>query len=75
MSELKQHGNTPAFPQHTGGKILPSGMTLRQYYASAAMQGLLARDGYDYESCPKELAQLSFQCADALLQKEELNNG
>ena len=73
--------NPPAFP-HTveykgsdGGGIVPhGGMTLRDYFAAKALQGMFANpdDGHEnydlnYEDYVKEIARCSYKMADAML--------
>ncbi len=70
-------GDTRAFPQPTSP--VQTGMTLRQYYAGLAMQGLLAdpEDVPDTEwpkgakSCAQAVAMLAVEQADALLAELE----
>jgi hypothetical protein len=63
--------NPQAFPisgsqyQHT------KGMTLRDYFAAKAMQGLLARIGHDKINVHDALAQRTYQIADAMLKARE----
>lgn len=47
-----------------------SGMTLRQWYAGMAMQGILAREGDIYD-CSKDVAETAFRYADAMLKEGE----
>jgi hypothetical protein len=58
---------------HTGGPAFPvgnvSGMSLRDYFAAKAMQGIMACNGvYDDE---KKLAQWCYKQADAMLEARE----
>lgn len=65
MSEQIKDGG-PAFPVHE--RDWP-GMTLRDYFAAKAMQGMLATDGETngyYE--PAMVAEKAYQVADAMLQ-------
>ena len=61
----------PAFPVEAG--INCRGMTLRDYFAAKAMQGLIAREGsgaFDFASFPKDpwrVAQWAYQVADEML--------
>lgn len=59
----------PAFPlQSIGPDFAPgyAGMTLRDYFAAKAMQGLIVDvDGYDY------IAEVSYKMADAMLKASE----
>ena len=69
--------NTPAFPTSNWQKIAPmasgynEGMTLRDYFAAKAMQGLLARIGNDKMNVHDVLAQRTYQIADAMLKARE----
>ena len=47
------------------------GMTLRDYFAAKAMQGLLARMGNDKMNVHDVLAQRTYQIADAMLKARE----
>lgn len=59
MSQVKNDG--PAFPvAYGGGRI--EGMTLRDYFAAKAMQGLMDAA---MPSC--EIAQVAYELADAML--------
>lgn len=66
-------GGGPAFPGMNyisqDGKKNPEGMTLRDYFAAAALQGLLA-DSEREASC-KEYADHAYLCADAMLKARE----
>ena len=76
MSEISNGG--PAFPhwsksrQHsidgyTLHQGIETGMTLRDYFAAAAMQGLLS-DGNAMVVCgPNSIAAMSYEMADAML--------
>lgn len=82
MSNIKDGG--PAFPSHDkihGVDFTETGMTLRDYFAAKAMQGLL--------SCPdfkemwidsnepikiKYLVNKSYEIADAMLAAREVNH-
>ncbi len=63
-----------AFGQDTGHY---HGMTLRDYYAAKAMQGICA-DGHTFwdsssiQGEPSNIARLSFEIADAMLKQREL---
>lgn len=56
---------SPAFPQEHGG-----GMTLREYFAGKAMQGVLSNGAYSGTK-PSLIAAEAVRCADALI--NELN--
>ena len=58
----------PAFPVGSGDMRDPIGMTLRDYFAAKAMQGLLAQSlGTALESDPILGAQYAYRVADAML--------
>jgi hypothetical protein len=62
------HQGGPAFPQETNSLLSYSGMTLRDYFAAKAMQGMLA--------CPGSIrvdddAALAYKMADAMLKARE----
>jgi hypothetical protein len=62
MSYIEDGG--PAFPvAYGGGRI--EGMTLRDYFAAKAMQGLLASE---VEASMKEFAKLAYAMSDAMLE-------
>ena len=63
MSETKYTGG-PAFPFGTAF----AGMTLRDYFAAKAMQGLLSRAGTDKINVHDVLAHRTYQIADAMLE-------
>ena len=69
-----QDKNTPAFPfvaeDHTG-MMINMGMTLRDYFAAKAMQGILS--GYTHGSIPptESLTPASYKIADAMLKARE----
>jgi hypothetical protein len=62
---------------NTGGPAFPTqvasyeGMTLRDYFAAKAMQGLLSRIGHDKINVHDVLAQRTYQIADAMLKARE----
>lgn len=67
--------NAPAFPTHHANYSTGShcGMTLRDYFAAAAMKGLLS-GGTDRIKTDKDVLQLapvSFALADAMLKARE----
>lgn len=62
-----QHANPLAFPVPSGG-ALHDGMTLRDYFAGQALQGLSSKDGCpdpDYET------RMAYRYADAMLKARE----
>ena len=60
--------NIPAFPTVMVGEI-EGGMTLRDYFAAKALQGIMACNGV-YED-EKKLAQWCYEQADAMLEIRE----
>lgn len=56
----------PAFPNRAS-----SGMTLRDYFAAMALQGLLSRGGSDKINVSDILAQRTYQIADAMLEARD----
>lgn len=61
-----EKGNFPAFPRVTGNGA--SGLTIRDYFAAAAMQGLLSKGA---GVAPEALAREAYVYADALLKSKE----
>lgn len=58
-----------AFPIANRDGILESGMSLRDYFAAKAMQGMMAdhtRDAY-----PQEIASHAYKLADAMMEARE----
>lgn len=71
--------NPPAFPLHNHGAqtlgLHVTGMTLRDYFAAKAMQGLVAAsvsDGGCVKCDDKFIAPLSYQIADEMMEAREL---
>ena len=61
--------NPPAFPQFVlsnGGAYVEGGMTLRDYFAAKAMQGILF-EGLD----PEDTAKHAYAMADAMMKERE----
>jgi len=70
--------NPPAFPTGTGVTPYNPGMTLRDYMAAKAMQGMFANpddshENYDlsYDNYVKEIASCAYKMADAMLAARE----
>ena len=70
----------PAFPTTHGGEC--NGMTLRDYFAAAALQGIIAKYGekppymdedISFSDCPgdSEASRWSYEIADAMLKARE----
>lgn len=69
MSKINNGG--PAFPLQGGVEQLETslplqGMTLRDYFAAKAMQGLLLDDNGDFSGC-NWMAEKAYAFADAML--------
>jgi hypothetical protein len=59
----------PAFPAPAGvSHITEQGMTLRDYFASKAMEGLIANNSTNAQ----EIAQAAYIVADAMLERRKL---
>ena len=63
----------PAFPSHgTMGEVNYQGMTLRDYLAAKAMQGICAAMGELKKGCTQEaIAKEAYEIADAMLKHRE----
>lgn len=59
----------PAFPQQTDLKLSYTGMTLRDYFAAKALQGLLSNR--NAEAAIDEFAEKSYRMADAMLKARQ----
>ena len=57
----------PAFPHPTNSTLSWEGMTLRDYFAAKAMQGMVSR----FEANEGLLASVSYKVADAMLKARE----
>lgn len=57
--------DSQGIPQHT------QGMTLRDYFAAKAMQGLLANNGFGSDMSPDLFTKLCYGFADAMLRARE----
>ena len=76
MDKINDGG--PAFPVGSGDMRDPVGMTLRDYFAAKAMQGMLA-DSQTRESCPesqeekwmRSFARVCYDFADAMIAARE----
>ena len=60
---MSKDNGGPAFPTEYGAV---SGMTLRDYFAAKAMQGMIAAVGY-HRGEVDFMAESAYDCADALL--------
>ena len=64
----------PAFPQFVlsnGGAYVEGGMTLRDYFAAKAMQGMFASGNLPKSVTDEELSAVAYQTADAMLKARE----
>jgi hypothetical protein len=69
---MKNNDGGPAFPRngHPDKNDLPiDGISLRDYFAAKAMQGLLTNFKYDYDE--NGYAQSAYKIADAMLKARE----
>ena len=67
--------NEPAFPTQHG--MIMQGMTLRDYFAAKAMQGLVTSRHTDYENgwyAEDMLAESAYKMADAMLKARDGNS-
>lgn len=65
-----QHSNRP--PEKVG-TVQHNGMTLRDYFAKGAMEGMMSRDTFDEgQATPAQRARLAYIEADAMLKEREL---
>ncbi len=64
---MNANGNEPAYPffNDTCKPDVASGLTKREVFAKAAMQGLLSKLGLEW--CPIDVAKWSVDMADAML--------
>jgi hypothetical protein len=68
MSEIKDGG--PAFPQYVinnGGAYVDGGMTLRDYFAAQALNGICANQDNRVYGNSMEFARAAYRLADAML--------
>jgi hypothetical protein len=66
--------NPPAFPLHNHGAqtlgLHVTGMSLRDYFAAKAMQGLISIDDLDMHQ--DDYARVAYQQADAMMKAREV---
>lgn len=68
----EKYDGGPAFPaMHFDLADHEHGMTLRDYFAAKALQGLLSRIGHDKMNVHDVLAQRTYAIADAMLEARE----
>ena len=79
MAEQTKTGG-PAFPRHP--EVIPrgdrdyAGMTLRDYFAARAMQGMAGSHAYCERGWDQaDLAGQAYEMADAMLKAREVKNG
>jgi hypothetical protein len=65
MSNTNNGG--PAFPTATLAQKTEGGMTLRDYFAAKAMQGLLSSPNCPRQVNDEELARQAYEVADAMM--------
>jgi hypothetical protein len=77
---MTQMNDIPAFPRPASGSMqyAQKGMTLRDYFAAKALQGMFANpeDGHEnydlnYEDYTKEIARCAYKMADAMMKARE----
>ena len=61
-----QYGNEPAFPNTTPGGEQCCGLTVREWFAGMAMQGIFSNPETDIRSY-EAVASLAFKTADAII--------
>lgn len=64
-------GGKSAFPVISGHGILSTGLTKREYFAAAALQGLLLKvetsENFTGKITPQIITEIAVNCADALI--------
>lgn len=68
MPDIKPE-NPPAFPSDITlgqARFIQYGITIRDYFAAAAMQGMITRTA-SYGDCPEKMAPYAYKYADAML--------
>jgi hypothetical protein len=83
METNKKPKNPSAFPpsdfalkQENESYYYEKGMTLRDYFANSAMQGICVnagRNSHDFSNIEK-IVETAYKIADAMLKQRELNN-
>jgi hypothetical protein len=63
--------NPLAFPTHPDGALINDGMTLRDYFAAKAMQGLLSDPDWRQDMDFEDTAHAAYKQADAMLKAGE----
>ena len=61
----------PAFPIATDFSRIQEGMTLRDYFAAAALQGMIACEQVQHDTF-QDYARIAYQQADAMLAERAL---
>jgi hypothetical protein len=71
---MTKPNNPHAFPMISAqGEYSQEGMTLRDYFANSAMQGILSNNELKSLN-PNYYVETAYQIADAMLKQRELNN-
>jgi len=63
--------NPQAFPTHPDAPLSCDGMTLRDYFAAKAMQGMLASGNLPKTMPDADLAECAYNLADEMLKARE----
>jgi hypothetical protein len=73
MSERNDGGPAFPVPSHPSEMVESYGMSLRDYFAAKAMQGMLASGGdhFDGQGDPERFSKNAYAYADAMLQARE----
>jgi hypothetical protein len=76
VGEFPKDGG-PVFPVRSWGDGCLSGISVRDYYAAAALTGLVSVRELSFGELPKadELANRCFQIADAMLKERTVDHG
>jgi len=70
MSTMKP-SNPKAFPCGNDSHVLQSGMTLRDYFAAKAMEGLISNFKGDVSTSYEIITTVSYKMADVMLKERE----
>jgi hypothetical protein len=67
---MSENNGGSAFPVAVGDDVLSWGMTLRDYFAAKAMQGMIGADAHK-KSTDQQIAAYAYEMADAMLDERE----